>query len=159
MDNQNVEVKEDDLVAQEQNRSIFDMAKQLESGKIEPVALTKEILVKCANIYKSRGYSNGQIAEILDVDEKTIQRYINIQREENALSLDVDFQKRMVSEVVNNWRAQYQRLLKLSYSEELTPSEIMKAIYLAHQVEKDGSELLERLGYLQKVFNLNTPGF
>lgn len=40
--------------------------------------------------------------------------------------------------------------MKLSYSDNLTPNEIMKAIYLAHQVEKDGAELLERLGYLRK---------
>jgi hypothetical protein len=37
----------------------------------------------------------------------------------------------------------------------MTANEVMKAIYLAHQVEKDGIELLERLGYLSKTVGMD----
>jgi len=130
--------------------SIFELVKQLEKKMITPESLSKNVLRKCADIYKGRGYSNTQIAEILEVDEKTVQRYIKQQREENSLTIGQDFQKNIVGEIIRNWKTQYQRLLKLSYSDDLVPNEIMKAIYFAHQVEKDGVELLERLGYLRK---------
>jgi len=130
--------------------SIFELVKQLEKGIVKPGSINKEILKKCADVYKGRGYSNSQIAEILEVDQKTVQRYIKQQREENNLVITEGFQKKIIGQVVKNWQTQYQRLLKLSYSDNLTPNEIMKAIYLAHQVEKDGVELLERLGYLRK---------
>jgi len=134
----------------EVRNSIFELAKQLENKSINPSDARKGDLKKCADLFKSRGYSNADIAEILDVDEKTVQRYIKDQREENALAISSDFQKQMVGEVVRDWHKQYYRLLRLSYSEGMTANEVMKAIYLAHQVEKDGIELLERLGYLSK---------
>lgn len=130
--------------------SIFELVKQLEKGAVNPASLSKDALRKCADVYKARGYSNSQIAEILNVDDKTVQRYIKQQREENSLTIGDNFQKNMVGEIIRNWRNQYQRLIKLSYSDDLTPNEIMKAIYFGHQVEKDGVELLERLGYLTK---------
>lgn len=131
-------------------KSIFDLVKDLEKKAVKPSSLSREALRKCADVYKGRGYSNTQIAEILEVDEKTVQRYIKQQREENSLTIGKNFQKNIVGEIIRNWKTQYQRLLKLSYSDDLTPNEIMKAIYLAHQVEKDGVALLERLGYLTK---------
>ena len=131
-------------------KSIFGLTKQLEHRLINPASLRKEDKKKCADLFKSRGYSNIDIAEILEVDEKTVQRYIKDQREENALAITSNFQKQQIEEVIRHWHAQYYRLLKLSYSEGMTTNEVMKAIYLAHQVEKDGVELLERLGYLTK---------
>jgi len=134
----------------EVRNSIFGLTKQLEHRLISPASLRKEDKKKCADLFKSRGYSNTEIAEILEVDEKTVQRYIKDQREENALAITSNFQKQQIEEVIRHWHAQYYRLLKLSYSEGMTTNEVMKAIYLAHQVEKDGVELLERLGYLTK---------
>ena len=134
-----------------ESSSIFELAKQLENRSVVPSSLRKGDKKKCADLFKSRGYSNADIAEILDVDEKTVQRYIKDQREENALAISSNFQKQIVGEIVRDWNMQYFRLLRLSYSEGMTSNEVMKAIYLAHQVEKDGIELLERLGYLTKA--------
>jgi transposase len=135
--------------------SISELAKQLENKTINPAGQRKGDLKKCADLFKSRGYSNTDIAEILDVDEKTVQRYIKDQREENALAISSNFQKQIIGEVVRDWHKQYYRLLRLSYSEGITANEVMKAIYLAHQVEKDGVELLERLGYLSKSVGID----
>ncbi len=135
--------------------SILELAKQLENKTINPTGQRKGDLKKCADLFKSRGYSNTDIAEILDVDEKTVQRYIKDQREENALAISSNFQKQIVGEIVRDWHKQYYRLLRLSYSEGMTANEVMKAIYLAHQVEKDGIELLERLGYLSKSVGMD----
>lgn len=152
MDNENIEKNDKSNM---KKASIFDFAKQLENKTTSPASLSKQILKKCAELFKSRGYSNIDIGQILEVDEKTIQRYIKDQREENALIIGANFQRQLVGEVVRTWRSQYYRLLRLSYSEDLTSNEVMKSIYLAHQVQKDGIELLERLGYLSKATGID----
>jgi DNA-binding transcriptional regulator LsrR (DeoR family) len=77
----------------EVKNSIFELAKQLEDKSINPSDMRKGDLKKCADLFKSRGYSNTDIAEILEVDEKTVQRYIKDQREENALAISSNFQQ------------------------------------------------------------------
>lgn len=76
--------------------SIFEVVKQLEKQALSPASLNKDVLRKCADVYKGRGYSNSQIAEILEVDQKTVQRYIKQQREENSLVITEGFQKKIV---------------------------------------------------------------
>jgi hypothetical protein len=127
-----------------------ELVDKLKAKEIAVSDVPREILQKCALYMKRHGESNLSIARVLDVDPRTVSRYLKIIREQESLTLGPNFQKSIVGECVNNWRASCQRLLMLSYSSDLTPLEQMKAIFVYHQVLKDGLELLEKLGYLSK---------
>ncbi|MGA2774970.1 MAG: helix-turn-helix domain-containing protein [Candidatus Omnitrophota bacterium] len=152
----NKEVKEkQDLVVSPKtayaNLSLAELAKQLEIKIVDPATVDKKDLMKCALFFKSRGYSSEEIADHLKVDVRTVQRYIQQMRLENSLEFGPDFQRRIVREVIDDYAVRQQRLLKLSYAEDLSSYEQAKILFMCHQLQLSSMMLLERLGYLNKA--------
>ena len=133
------------------NMSTLELIERLKAKEITVAGLPKEILRRCALFMRSRGHSYSYIAEVMELSDKTIQRYVHEMREQESLKLGANFQKSIAAEFLNSWRAHSQRLLMLSYSPDLSVAEQIKTIFVLHQVEKDGIEVLERLGYLNKL--------
>lgn len=149
-----MEEKKNDVIQTEvgtKKISIGELVKKLENGEVNPRTLDKKILQQCTIYFKTRGYSSEEIAEILGVNERTVQRYLSRVREGNLIIPNVGFQIRCASTFINNWQSQYQRLLKLSYSNELTDNEKVRVIYLLHQLDINKIAALDRLGYLTKA--------
>lgn len=80
---------------------IEEIANKLEVGLISPGTLDKETLAKCALFFKSRRYSEDEIACFLDVTVRTVERYIKKIKMENALRLGENFQKNLISDPGN----------------------------------------------------------
>jgi predicted transcriptional regulator len=133
------------------NLSISELAKRIESQIIDSKMLSKEVLEKCAVFYKARrGYTNEDIAEILQVCSRTVERYIRNVRLDNSLQIKTDFQNEILGEVLNNLRLRYERLWRLSYSDQLSDYEKARVIFMCDQIEMNKFLLLSRLGYLSK---------
>lgn len=133
------------------NLSISELAKKIESQIIDPKMLSKEVLEKCAVFYKvRRGYTNEDIAEILQVCSRTVERYIKNVRLNNSLQIGANFQDEILGEVLNNLRLRYERLWRLSYSDQLSDYEKARVIFMCDQIEMNKLLLLSRLGYLNK---------
>jgi len=153
-------VKEE-IVSQEpaidiSNLSITELAKKVENQIIDSKVLNKELLEKCAVFYKvRRGYSNEDIAEILQVCTRTVERYIRNVRLDNSLQIGSNFQNEILGEVFNNLRLRYERLWRLSYSDQLSDYEKARVIFMCDQIEMNELLLLSRLGYLSKEQGLD----
>ena len=130
--------------------SIKEVIKQIEEGIVKPESLNKNIKMKCAMFLKSRGYSSEEIGELLNADTRTVQRYLRELRMQNNIKFDYDFQTNIMSEVINNWRALCQRLLRLSYSEDMTNYEQARTVFMHQQALMAGVAIFERLGYLSQ---------
>jgi len=130
--------------------SIPELAQQIEDRKVDPKIFDKVALRKCAIFFKRRAYSNEDIAEILGVSSRTAMRYLRKIRAENSLKLGVNFQQELLGGILNNLKLRYQRLLRLSYSCNLSDYERARIVLMCHQVEMDGITLLNRLGYMSK---------
>jgi len=128
--------------------SIKEVAHQLEAQKISPDTLDKETKMKCVLFFVTRGYSNDEIAEILGVSIRTVQRYQEEIHTENVLVLDDQFQRRIAADFYSNWKSNRQRLLRISYSGTLSDMETARVIYMLHQLDVSNIAVLERLGYL-----------
>ena len=108
--------------------SMPELIQSIEAKEVTAKNLPKELSQQCALFLKSRGYSNSSIANILDVNERTIIRYVKEIRKQESLKLGLDFQKNVAGEFMNNWRSRCQRLLILSYSRDLSAAEQIRAI-------------------------------
>jgi hypothetical protein len=128
--------------------SVQDIVKALEDKSISPEKVDKNILKQCVVVMKNWGYRNSEIGSILNVSERSIQRYVNDVRVSNSLATTIDFQKHFMAEAINNFRTQYYRLIRISHTEDITTFEKTKAIFAACQVLKDVIVILERLGYV-----------
>jgi len=146
------QMKQGDVIAEaevvSQRLSIPELAGQLESGHINPATLSKKVLRGCALFFKSMKYENEDIAAILHITVRSVERYLKRIKEENALVLGPDFQKNLVSKIMTSWRARGQRLLRLSYAKDMSSYEMARVISMCHQIDMSEVVLLERLGYL-----------
>ncbi|MDD5691631.1 MAG: hypothetical protein PHP10_00435 [Candidatus Omnitrophica bacterium] len=136
--------------------SIPEVAQQIENRKIDPKMLDKAVLEKLAVYYKSRrGYKKEDIAEILQVCIRTVERYIANVRSENSLEIGVNFQDELLGEILSNSRLRYQRLWRLSYSDNLSDYEKARTIFMCDQIEMNTLVFLSRLGYLSREQGLD----
>ena len=154
MENENEEIKKEDDLAKEKGVSrkvpISELAKQIEKGEVNLATLDKKVLRQYVLYRNARGYDNYEIAEILGCTVRTVQRYVKHARRENWLNVDQHLQREIAKEFYDNWKLQYRRLLKLSYSEGLSDPERAKIICALHQLEISGIATLERLGYISQ---------
>ncbi|MCK9573474.1 MAG: hypothetical protein M0R20_03620 [Candidatus Omnitrophica bacterium] len=136
--------------------AIPELAQYIENKKIDPKALDKIVLEKLAIYYKSRrAYKTEDIAELLQVCSRTIERYIANVRSTNSLAIGVNFQNELIEEILNNLRLRYQRLWRLSYSDNLSDFEKARVIFMCDQIEINEVMLLSRLGYLSREQGLD----
>jgi predicted transcriptional regulator len=128
--------------------TVADAVRELENGTLSPKQFKKSVLGEYAIFMKSRGYTNLEIGEILQITSRTVQRYVQKIRENNQAICSSVFQKQFLNEVVGNFWAQYYRLVKLSYSDRVKEADKIKAISEANQVLYDMAALLIKVGYL-----------
>ncbi len=136
--------------------SIPELARLIENQTVNSKMLDKTVLEKLAVHYKSRrGYKKEDIAEILQVCSRTVERYIANVRVENSLKIGANFQNELLGEMLSNSRLRYQRLWRLSYSDNLSDYEKTRIIFMCDQIEMNEATLLSRLGYLSKEQGLD----
>lgn len=75
-------------------------------------------------------------------------------KERKPLKLDQSFQRRVARDFYYNGKSRYQRLLRLSYSDELKDIERAKVIYLLHKLDVDNIIVLDRLGYISQSYGI-----
>ena len=122
----------------------------LEEGTINPRELSMGSKKECIRFLKLKGYTALEIAGILRMSSRNVFYHLDKIRKENALTTSVEFQRELTGEVLNNFRAEYSRLIRLSHSVNLDDSEKVKAIYLACRIQVEMVSLFNRLGYLGK---------
>ena len=128
--------------------SVYDIAMAIELGKLDPGHVEKDTQIDCVFVYRARRYPIAQIAALLKVDVRTVSRYVAEGRKKNAIKASSDFQAEFIGDSLNNLWAQYARLIRWSYSDELSEADKIRASLSACQIQKYAIELMERLGYL-----------
>jgi len=155
---ENIQVKEKeaikavqyDLTKDIKYLSIAEIAIRIENSSLDPTLIDREILQQCGVFYRSRGYTNDDIAELFKVCKRTIERYFADVRLQNSINIGPNYQQELLGEVLSNYQLRYRRLLRLSYSGEMSDYERARVVSLCHQIEMDSMDLLSSLGYLSK---------
>jgi hypothetical protein len=128
------------------------IADSLERGEINPRILERIILADCVGIYKAKGYSNVQIAKIIQLHERNIPRYMKLVRLKNRVLASPDLQNETIGDAAHYMDCQSDRLISLSFHEGLNPSEQARLIVAACQVKKYKIDFMSEHGYLNRKF-------
>lgn len=129
---------------------IPELARQLEDGIISSTSLSDRGKRGCVLFFKSIKYQPEDIATILNVSVRQIQRYCKKNKEEVASILDPHFQKSLMVKIMNRWNARLQRLIRLSYAKDLSSYERARIISMCHQIDVDSVAILDRYGYVSR---------
>jgi DNA-binding CsgD family transcriptional regulator len=133
----------------EQNETpILVTIQRIKDGSINPKALTKDIRQQCLEVLITQGYTQAQMAQILDCSDKTVQRDINEIRKRNRLTPHVELAKEIVGEMLAKARNYESNLNQLARSKDGSLSERAHAQFLGWRVLKECVEKLQTLGYL-----------
>ena len=139
------------------NRAPYEMPLPILADKIEkgemvcPGGITR---INCVGYLKSKGYSYNQIANALHLCARTVIRCMKVYRRDHAIVTSPDFQNETVGDAVRIMDNESDRLIKLSYEKNLSPSEQAKFILAACHVKKAKMEVLIGSGYLSKELAL-----
>ncbi len=127
---------------------VVTLIQRLKDGSVHPSTLTKEQRLACVEVMYAEGYSFSQIAQVVVRSEKTIKRDLADISAKNALSPSAELARQMVGRIMFRSEAHKSRLMRLARGSEGSVGERVQAEYLAWQVEKDTTVLLQTLGYL-----------
>jgi len=133
-----------------EKRSVLDIIKALEEKTLNPKELSKDTVKECVSVMKSREYSGLEMGQILQMTPRNVCRYLKKIREENSLVMNTDSQREFFGEMINNFRTQYSRLIRISYLDDITSYERIRAICAACQIQKEVVEIMERFGFFSK---------
>lgn len=130
-------------------RPILTLIQQLKDGVVAANALTKEQRQGCVAVLRLEGYTHAQMAQILTVSEKTIQRDLAEFRARNAASPPSPEQARqIIGEFLVKMEAHHAHLMRLARDKSASVAERAQAEFFAARVLNDLLLRLQSLGYL-----------
>lgn len=120
----------------------------IKSGKTDPSLLTpaeRKILV---SLLMSEGQSTAEIAHLLKVSDRTIERDKQIIRKGNALAQDPEFAGIMAGRLVNEAQTSIQRIRKFQRDSGCPPAAKIDGERACFQITSSLAERLQSMGYL-----------
>lgn len=121
---------------------------RIKDGLLDPKTLSKEDRLPYIEVLFSEEYTEMQIAEIMKVSEKTIQRDIKDIREKNSLSPDVIQAKQIIGDFFKKALLHHGRLVRLSREKGTSDENKIQAEFLAWRILKEMIAAMQSLGYL-----------
>jgi transposase-like protein len=134
-----------------QEKPILSLIQQINSGEVDPKELSPEIRQQIVEVLTLEGYSVPQIAQIVQVSEKTVRRDINAIKERNGLNPSVELTRRLVGDLVMKAEAHRSYLMRMARSREGSMAERSLTEFYAWKVQEALIQRLQLLGYLPLV--------
>ena len=133
--------------ANDQEQPLLSLIQEIKSGTTNPKLLPVELRQQIVETMILEGYTNSQIAQLLNRSEKTIQRDLKQIRAKNALSPSIDLAKQVIGELLMKARVHSSYLMRLARAKDGSISDKAQSEYLAWRVSKELIEKLQSLGY------------
>jgi hypothetical protein len=137
--------------------SILAGLQKIKDGLLDPKAISKEDRQSYVEVLLGEEYTEVQIAEILKVSDKTIQRDIKDIREKNSLSPGVTQAKQIIGDFFKKAMLHHGRLVRLSREKGTSDENKIRAEFLSWTILKEMIAAMQSLGYLplkpQEVVN------
>ena len=130
---------------------VLALIQQIKEGRLQPKTLSVDDRRRCVEVLRAEGYSQAEIAQILQVSERTIHRDIQQIRETHALAPDPTFPERMIGELCQQAEVSIARLRRIAREKNTSAMERAMAESFAWKVCRELFEKLQSVGYLPKV--------
>lgn len=134
-----------------QEKPILALIQQINSGEVNPKDLNPEIRQQIVEVLTLEGYSVPQVAQIVQVSEKTIRRDLDAIKKHNGLNPSVELTRRLVGDLVMKAEAHRSYLMRMARSREGSVAERSLTEFYAWKIQEALIQKLQLLGYLPLV--------
>lgn len=128
--------------------NVLARLKQIQAGQLDPTTLDKDQRCAVVVVLMEDGYSTAQIATILQVSERTIERDRRAWREDIALAADPKLVGQMVGRLYHTAELSEQRIRRTT-SDKDTPAGVrVDGEHRCYQIWSDVVQRMQSLGHL-----------
>ncbi len=130
-----------------ENTPTLQILKQIRDGIIDPKKLNPEIRQDCIeHLWYVEGRAVAEIAQILNVSDKTIQRDQNQIRKRNAQKPSTDYTVEVFGELLKKATSAHENMMRLSRSPDASVQEKAQAGFYAWKMIQQQIEIAQSLG-------------
>lgn len=126
----------------------LSLIRAIQQGSRSPLGLDPEERQRCVEHLTAEGYSTAEIAEILQVSERTVARDRAVVRSRNALERDPKLAAEMVGHLVNQAELAVGRIRRIGRDKQVNPAVRVEAERSCWTIWKELVERMQSLGYL-----------
>ena len=130
-----------------ENRTVT-LLRKIESGAVSPECVPVTDRRQLVAFLMGDGYSTAEMAQILQVADRTIERDKKVIRESNAITRDPKLVEQMVGRLVGEAELCVQRIRKAVRDKKVSPAVKVDAEHRCYQIVSDLTQSMQRLGYL-----------
>jgi len=124
------------------------LLQKIKDRQINPKSIGKANRLLLVSFLRDEGQTTAEIAHLLKVTIKTIQRDLQALNEENAITKDPKLIGQMVGRLVSEAELCKQRIRKFQRDRDASPADKMEGEQLCFQIICRLTERLQSLGYL-----------
>ena len=124
------------------------LLRKIESRAISPDCISLADRRQLVAFLVADGYSTAEMAQILQVADRTVERDKKIIREANAIVRDPKLVEQMVGRLVGEAELSVQRIRKAVRDKKVSPAIRVDAEQRCYQIISDLIQSLQRVGYL-----------
>ena len=124
------------------------LLQQIQNGATDPKAIGLAERRQLVAYLMADGYSTADIAQILRVSDRSIERDKRAIREQNALPRDPALVEQMVGRLFSEAELSIQRIRKATRDKRVSPGVKVDAEHRCYQICSDLTQRLQGLGYL-----------
>ncbi len=126
----------------------IDALKKIQSGQLDPKAIGSDDRRQLIEYLTAGGYSKAEMAAVLKVSERTVERDRKAVREANAIARDPDLLPQMVGRLVAEAELAVQQIRKTCRERSVAPGTKVDGQHRCYQIVSDLVVRLQGLGYL-----------
>ncbi len=126
----------------------LSLLQKIQAGTVDPRCIRPAERRLLVSYLIADGYSTADIAQILKVSDRSIERDRKAIREANALAAGPELVEQMVGRLVCEAELSVQRMRKAARDKEIPPAVRIDAEHRCYQIVSDMIASLQRLGYL-----------
>jgi transposase len=137
----------DNTVCDTEERTL-SLLQKIQAGTVDPKCIRPADRRLIVSYLISDGYSTADIAQILKISDRSIERDKKAIREANALSADPELVEQMAGRLVCEAELSVQRIRKAARDKNTPQAVRIDAEHRCYQIVSDMITSLQRLGYL-----------
>jgi hypothetical protein len=129
------------------NTPVLQILKQIRDGVIDPKKLDSEIRQDCVeHLWYVEGRAVAEIAQVLNVSDKTIRRDQDQIRKRNAQKPSADYTLEVFGELLKKATSAHENMMRLSRSPDASVQEKAQAGFYAWKMIQQQIEIAQSLG-------------
>lgn len=130
------------------DQRVLDLIHRIRAKETNPSSLDAETRRHCVDLLAEQGVSTVDMAQLLGVSERTINRDRTAIREANALTVDPKLPRVVAGEILGHWRASMERLTRAARDRNAPAAVRVDAERCASLVMTQCIGKLQSLGFL-----------